>query len=74
MKEHLAGEGVVRRVQRRKLAQQLEDVSVAGEPVEQDTACGDGVLRGRPLPGRHITTVEQNHRSRAALPVGAVVS
>jgi len=25
-------------VQRRKLAYQLEDVSIAGEPVEQDTA------------------------------------
>src|SRR5258708_6428493 len=38
VEEHLAGEGVVSRVQGRKLARQLEDVSVAGEPVEQDTA------------------------------------
>jgi hypothetical protein len=30
VQEHLAGEGVVPRVQRRKLAHQLEDVSVAG--------------------------------------------
>ena len=68
--EHLAGEGVVRRVQRRKLAHQLEDVSVAGEPVEQDTTGGHGVLGGGPLPGRHITTVGQNHRSPGGLTGG----
>jgi hypothetical protein len=34
-------------------------------------AGGDGVLRGRPLTGRHITTVGQNHRSPAALPADA---
>jgi hypothetical protein len=38
--EHLAGEGAVPRVQRRKLAHQLEDVSVAGETVEQHPAGG----------------------------------
>jgi hypothetical protein len=37
-KEDLAGEGVVPRVQRRKLAYQPKDVSVAGKPVEQDPA------------------------------------
>jgi hypothetical protein len=62
MQEHLAGEGVAR-VQRRKLAYQVEDVSVAGEPVEQDSAGGHGVFGGRPLPGRHNQTVGQNHRS-----------
>ena len=67
VKEHLAGEGVIPRVQGRKLAHQLEDVSVAGEPVEQDTAGGHGVLGGGPLPGRHITTVGQNHRSPGGL-------
>jgi hypothetical protein len=50
MEEHLAGEGVIPRVQRGKLAHQLDDVSVAGEPVEQDTAGGHGVLGGGPLP------------------------
>jgi hypothetical protein len=45
--EHLAGEGVVPRVQQRKLAHQLPDVSVAGEPVEQDPAGGPGVLGSR---------------------------
>jgi hypothetical protein len=50
--EHLTGEGVVLRVQRRQLAHQLEDVSVADQPVEQDTAGGDGVLGvGRFLTG-----------------------
>jgi hypothetical protein len=71
MKEHLAGEGVIARVQGRKLAQQLEDVSVAGEPGEQGLARGDGVLGDGPLPGRHIPTVGQNHRSPAALPADA---
>ncbi len=33
MEEHLAGESVVWRVQGRKLAHQLEDVSVAGEEI-----------------------------------------
>jgi hypothetical protein len=69
-KEHLAGEGVVPRVQRRKLAHQLEEVGVAGEPVEQDTASGYGVLGGRSLPGRHITTVGQNHRPPGGLTSG----
>ena len=44
MEEHLAGEGVVPRVLGRKLVHLLEDVSLAGEPVEQDTAGGHGVL------------------------------
>jgi hypothetical protein len=35
MEEHLTREGVIARVQRRELARQLEDVSIAGEPVEQ---------------------------------------
>ena len=65
--EHLAGEGVVPRVQGRKLAHQLEDVSVAGEPVEQDPADGHGVLGSGPLPGRHIPTVRQNRRSPGGL-------
>jgi hypothetical protein len=42
VEEHLAGEGVVSRVQRRKSAHQLEDVSVAGEPVAQDTGSPSG--------------------------------
>jgi hypothetical protein len=69
VEEHLTGEGVVPRVQQSKLADQIEDVSVAGEPVEQDPAGGHGILGGRPLPGRHITTLRQNHRSpgRAAV-------
>jgi hypothetical protein len=50
MEEHFAGEGVIPRVQGRKFAQQLEDVSIAGEPVEQGLAGGDGVLGGGPLP------------------------
>ena len=66
MKEHLAGEGVISRVQGRKLAHQLEDASVAGEPVEQDTADGHGVLGGGPVPGRHTPTAGQDHRSPAA--------
>jgi hypothetical protein len=40
-------------VQSGKLARQLEDVPVAGERVEQDTASGDSVISGRPFPGRH---------------------
>jgi hypothetical protein len=52
VKEHLAGEGVILRVRGRKFAQQLEDVSVAGEPVAQGLAGGDGVLgAGRFLAG-----------------------
>ena len=45
------------------LAYQVEDVSVAGEPVGQDAAGGHSVFVGRPLPGRHNPTVGQNHRS-----------
>ena len=57
VEEHHAGEGAVPRVQGRKLAHQPGDVSVAGEPAE-DMPGGHGVLRGRPLPGRHITAVK----------------
>jgi hypothetical protein len=46
VKEHFAGEGVISRVQGREFAQQFEDVSVAGEPVEQGLAGGGGVLGG----------------------------
>jgi hypothetical protein len=67
VEEHLAGEGVVPRVQRRNLAHQLEDVSVARQPVEHHTAGGHGVRGGRPLPGRRLTTVGQNHRSPGGL-------
>jgi len=67
--EHLAGK-VLSRVQGRKLAHQREDVSVAGEPVEQDPAGGHGVLGSGPLPGRHSTTVRQNHRSPSGLTGG----
>ena len=49
-------------VQGHKLALQLDDVYVAGQPVEQGLAGGHGVLRGGPLPCRHVTTVRQNHR------------
>ena len=63
-------EGVVPRVQRRKLAHQLEDVSVAGQLVEQGLAGDHGVLGSGPLPGRHITTVRQNHRSPGGLTGG----
>ena len=68
--QHLAGEGVISRVQGRKLAHLLEDVSVAGEPVEQDPAGGHRVPGNGPLPGRHITTVRQNHRSPGGLTSG----
>jgi len=57
VQEHFAGEGIASRVQGRKLTRQLEDVGVAGEPVEQDAAGGRGVLSGRPLPGWHTPTV-----------------
>jgi len=70
-RNHLAGESVVPRVQRRKLAHQLQRASVAGEPVEQDPAGGPGVLGARPLPGRHILTAGQNHRSPRSLPADA---
>ena len=52
MKEHLAGERVVARVQGRKFAQHLEDVCIAGEPVEQGTTgAALSSLVGRFLPG-----------------------
>jgi hypothetical protein len=44
VKEHLARERVVARVQGRKSAQHLEDVSVAGEPVAQSATGSHGVL------------------------------
>jgi hypothetical protein len=62
VEEHLAGKGAVSRVQGRKLAYQLEDVRIAGEPIEQDTAGGRGVLGGGPVPGRHILTLRSCRR------------
>jgi hypothetical protein len=62
VKEHLARERVVTRVQGRKSAQHLEDVSVAGEPVDQGTTGSHGVFGSRPLPGGHIATVDQNRQ------------
>jgi hypothetical protein len=56
-------------VQGRKSAQHLEDVSVAGEPVEQGTTGSHGVLRSRSLPAWHITTVDQNRQPWAAFAV-----
>jgi hypothetical protein len=64
---NLAGEGVISRMQGRKFTQQLQDVKVAGEPVEQDTAGGHGVRGDGPLPGGHISTVGQNQRSPGGL-------
>ena len=55
--EHLAGESVVPRVQSRKLARQLEGVTVSGEHVEQDTASGDSVISGRRACGRQPVPV-----------------
>jgi hypothetical protein len=46
-------------MQRRKLGQHLEDVSIAAESVEQDSAGGGRVLGGGSLGGRHTPTVEQ---------------
>jgi hypothetical protein len=52
VKEHLAGKRVVSRVQGRKLAQRLGDVSVAGGTVEQDRTGSHGIPGGRRfLPG-----------------------
>ena len=54
VEEHLAGKGVVSRVQGRELAHQLEDVSVAGNPssrTRRATAVSSGV--GRFLAGIH---------------------
>jgi hypothetical protein len=52
VEEHLAGERVVARVQGRKPARHLEDVSVAGEPVEQARrAVMASSAVGRFLPG-----------------------
>jgi hypothetical protein len=41
VEEDLAGESVVAQMQWRKLARHLEDVSIAAESVEQDSAGGD---------------------------------
>src|SRR5487761_390259 len=46
------------RVQDRKRAQHLEDVSVAGEPVKQHATSVHGVLSGRPLPAGHDGCVQ----------------
>jgi hypothetical protein len=56
-------------VQGCKLACQLVNVGVAGEPVEQDTTGSHRVLSGRPLPAGHITTVDQDRQLRAAFAV-----
>jgi hypothetical protein len=60
-KEHLAGEGVVPRMQRRKLAHEAEDLCAARQPAEQDLAGGFCVFRGGPFLGSHTPTVGQNH-------------
>jgi hypothetical protein len=59
LEEDLAGEGVVVRMQRSKLGQHLEDVCIAAESVEQDSAGGGRVFGGGSLGGRHTPTVEQ---------------
>jgi len=46
-------------MQRSKLGQHLEDVNIAAESVEQDSAGGGRVLGGRAHAGRHTPTVEQ---------------
>jgi hypothetical protein len=53
VKEHLAGERVVVRVQAREPAHHLDDVSVAGESSEQSTTGSHGQSSGvgRFLPG-----------------------
>jgi len=66
-KELLAGERVIARVQGRKPAQHLEDVSVAGEPVKQGVTGSHGVLGSRPLPGGHTATVDHNRQPQEAL-------
>jgi len=71
VKEHLAGERVVSRVQGCKPAQHLEDAGVAGEPVEQGTAGGGRVLVSRALLAGHVTTVDQNRQSQAAFTASA---
>lgn len=71
VKEHLARERVVSRVQGCKPAQHLEDVGVMGEPVEQGMTGGHGVLRSRSLPARHIATVDQNRQPCAAFAAAA---
>ena len=70
--EHLAGESVVPRMQWHELAHQLEDVYVVGEPVEQGPAGGHRILECGPLPGRHTTTVGQNHQSPGGLNSGCL--
>jgi hypothetical protein len=71
VEKHLAGEGVVSRVQRRKLVCQLGNVSITGESVEQDLAGDRGVLGSRLLAGGHTPTVRHESAGRrAALPPG----
>jgi hypothetical protein len=53
------GEGVVARMQRRQLAQQLEHLGIPGQPAEQDLAGGGCVLGRGPLLCRHTPTVKQ---------------
>jgi hypothetical protein len=66
VKEHLAGERVVSRVQGRKPAQHLEDVSIAGEPVEQGATGCCRILVSRALLAGRVTTVDQNRQPQAA--------
>ena len=70
--EHLAGESVIPRMQWHELAHQLEYIYVVGEPVEQGPAGGHRVLECGPLPGRHTTTVGQNHQSPGGLNSGCL--
>ncbi len=63
---------VVPRMQWHELAHQLEDVYVVGEPVEQGPAGGHRILECGPLPGRHTTTVGQNHQSPGGLNSGCL--
>jgi hypothetical protein len=66
VKEHLAGEGAVARVQGCEPAQHLEDVGVAGEPAEQGTTGSGRVLVSRALLAGQVTTADQNRQLQAA--------
>ena len=66
VEEDLAGEGVVAGMQRLELAQQLEDLGVAGQLVEQNPPGGGGVLGCGPR-ASHTQTVGQNRSARLDL-------
>ena len=66
MQEDLAGEGVVARMQRLELAQQLEYLDAAGQPVEQDPPGSRRVLGSGPC-ASHTQTVGQNRSARLDL-------